>query len=1089
VRSKNILLFTLVLIGVLSFAIGGISAQPTEWNLTTAPIYLPQIEDDPDEANQTRVYSMPIFKANEQGFFSNYTNMFHWFGDMGINAIIHAGTWHDVMGYAFSPDGLNWVVDADFAENDAGDETFMYDFYVKENGYFDVVLENNGRYFWIVSLSKNHGLQYPIYARYGRLEKNGSVTWMAGVQTAYSGVTPEGWSLRAPICAEVDSEGRLYISFNAYKVIGTDQYHAYCIYNKFFNGSWGQRGYAIFDGLLDYNKNDDYLMYPYLNRLLDEAMAWSCLYRSAVGRWRLDTVIRNGSEGWIINNQKRMYASLADESDAHRKVDIVSYGNQLIGAYTRRELGQQYLKVEDYYINVGWSNETDLITTYPEMTGTYVPQLTTTTDGNAVLWIYENGGSHINYTYRFSNYTWNPTFTTMFNDSEALYLYNRFSFQDQVENFMPFWFQDNKTNGFGVPFHQLAFDYFSWNGSMLPLLFEHLNTTLYNSDGSVNDGWIFEGEVYTLESYIAGATDFYVNTSDSRHGISFHWSNATGEQWIEVDPGDQFTIGLAHSEVESIGNITRLLWRFIPDRSIIDAQNQTWGYYIYDETFDVGASGVLGFTTNIYNLGGTTYYTFTGDGGHVTGGQPFELYATNGTDGSSARAEQIYRKLQSVHFLIEIDMDNEWEVGNGEFDIDPGVGFVDIGIDYWLNGTWELGHYVRLFVQDADVGHHAGGNDQNWVDWSTSWYNYNPTVGSVQNIITEEITSNHWGYENENLSPDYWNRTSCQLWVDLWFDRTNASTTIAGQVNSMFHGMREHGSAWWFGYGVFQPMISEYGNTLFLDDLYDEGRNVTDSMKFDLMRLYIEVGKVSSVDGDDETWTVRAVENFNRKEAEDRMQGVEQPSFEPTLVLDMPVFQSNNPLIRAIDGISASIWKGALGFHKILWGALDTFFEWAGFGPGFFSLVTNFVLMIPDIFVAFIQDLGEILSATIPLFEEMFRFFAKTAPFAIEGLMWLAGSLTEYWDYFQQIMTGSGPFSNIGNIIEDMSLGAWLRAGIAMLPAYELLWICFDKSPIRRARRRVKFYTGLFTGITKFVEGMVKFLQGAFSVIMDFVPG
>jgi hypothetical protein len=284
-------------------------------------------------------------------------------------------------------------------------------------------------------------------------------------------------------------------------------------------------------------------------------------------------------------------------------------------------------------------------------------------------------------------------------------------------------------------------------------------------------------------------------------------------------------------------------------------------------------------------------------------------------------------------------------------------------------------------------------------------------------------------------------------------------------------------------------MVSDYGNALMLDDLYDEGGNVTDSMKFDLMRVFVEVVKVNDADGNDETWTIRAIENFNRKQADDRMMGIEQPAFEETLVLEMPMYQSNNPLIRAIDGISTAVWRGALGFYKILWGALDSIFEWMGFGPGFFSLITSFIMMIPDVFVAFVQDLGEILSATIPLFEEMFRFFAKTAPFAIEGLMWLAGSLTEYWDYFQQIMTGSGPFNNIGNIIQDMSLGSWLRAGIAMLPAYELLWICFDDRPARRARRRVKFYTGLFTGITKFVEGMVEFLRGAISVIMDIAPG
>jgi hypothetical protein len=624
-------------------------------------------------------------------------------------------------------------------------------------------------------------------------------------------------------------------------------------------------------------------------------------------------------------------------------------------------------------------------------------------------------------------------------------------------------------------------------GSNFSFPAEHLNTTLYHSDGAiVEDGdWIFEGEVYDLVSFVDNATSFYVNTSDSRHEILFRWDNETQEQWINVDPADQFTIGLAHSEFERTGNVTRLLWRFIPDRSIIDSVNNTWGYTIANSDMGFSLSADLGLETNIYNLGGKTYYAFTGDGGRVTGGHPFEIYATNGTEGSSARAEQIYRKLQSSHFLIEIDMDNEWDGGNGEFDIDPGVGWVDIGIDYRLNGTWELGHYVRLYVQDADVGHHNAGNDHNWVEWSVDWYNYDG-IASLQNIASDLIYSNHWGYENENLSPDYHNRTSSQLWVDLWFDRTNSSTTIAGQVNAMYHGMREHGSAWWFGYGVFQPMVSDYGNAQFLDDLYDEGRNVTDSMKFDLMRVFVEVGKVADADGDDETWTIRSIENFNRKLADDRMQGIEQPAFEETLVLDMPMFQSNNPLIRAIDGVSVAIWKGALGFQKILWGALDSFFLWAGFGEGFFSRITAFVMTLPDIFIAFMEFMPVLLIEMADIIESVFAAIVLMIPLYSISVGTLAGTLIDYWHILSQLLNGQlVPF----DIIRDIQIGDWINFGITMLPTYEILMIIFDDDPGWRAERRARFYSSLFGGMINFLKGMASFMQSIVQTIMEIIPG
>ena len=620
----------------------------------------------------------------------------------------------------------------------------------------------------------------------------------------------------------------------------------------------------------------------------------------------------------------------------------------------------------------------------------------------------------------------------------------------------------------------------------------HLNTTLTGPNGepigtSGYDNWIFEGEVYDLVSFVENATSFYVNTTDSRHDIRFNWDNETEQMWISVNPRDQFTIGLAHSEFERTGNITRLLWRFIPNRNIIDCVNESWAYYIENEDMGYEVYGDLDIETNIYNLGGLTSYAFTGDGGRTVGGQPFEIYATNGSDGSSARAEQIYRKLQSIHFLIEIDMDNEWEDGPGAFDIDPGVGFVDIGIDYRLNATWVEGFSVRLYVESANVGHHNAGDDHNWIEWAVDWHNYDPGSGLQQNFRSGLIYSNHWGYDNENLSPDYHNRTSSQIWVDLWFDRTNASTTVAGQVNALFHGMREHGSSWWFGYGEFQPMISDYGNALMLDDLYDEGGNVTDSMKFDLMRVFVEVGKVANpADGDDETWTIRAIENFNRKQADDRMQGVEQPAFEETLVLDMPMFQSMNPLIRAIDGISIAIWKGALGFQKILWGAMDSFFSWAGFGEGFFSSITAFLMMIPQVFTTIMQNMGMAITHLVTMIDNTFTMVITMLPEFVLGLTWLTNSILDYWRILNDLLGGGlMPF----NIIQELGMGLWIRFGFAMLPFFEIMGVLFSNTPGQRVKERVGFYSGLFNGAINFINRMITFMQNAIQTIMEILPG
>jgi hypothetical protein len=281
-------------------------------------------------------------------------------------------------------------------------------------------------------------------------------------------------------------------------------------------------------------------------------------------------------------------------------------------------------------------------------------------------------------------------------------------------------------------------------------------------------------------------------------------------------------------------------------------------------------------------------------------------------------------------------------------------------------------------------------------------------------------------------------------------------------------------------------MVSDYGNALMLDDLYDEGGNVTDSMKYDLMRVFVEVGKVADADGDDETWLIRAVENQNRKLADDRMQGIEQPAFEETLVLDMPMFQSMNPLIRAIDGISIAIWKGALGFQKILWSAMDSFFLWAGFGEGFFSQITTFVGMLPVMFTTLLQNMGVAMTYMVTMIDDTLTMVITMLPEFVLGLGWLTDSIIDYWTTLTQLFSGGlMPF----DIIREMGMGTWIRFMIAMLPAYEIFGVLYADKPHMQLNNRIVFYSKLFNGAINFIKGFASFLQNAISTIMDILPG
>jgi hypothetical protein len=1038
-------------------------------------------------------------------FYSNYSRRFYAFFEHDL--LVGGFTTF----YVHSIDGITWSDPIRLFEPDVGQ------MYTQSTGKIDFYLEPNGRYVHIAVIYTPGSPNQMEYAK-RELFMNGSLGYLGqALSTPISvwNTVPAGtMEVNKEVDIYLDNESYAYISFTMLDAGGFEWggiiWSDYPIPD---NGSWGVGDYTYLQWQDEFGNLWDDDWKTTVTGTWDEAtekgvgrgVHWMQTHENSLAS-NLEVSASafnyfNGS-GWI-NHDGSGDSSMWDHEGgdwADNTHDIAFIGNITI-IVKQEEFGNSNISL-GYSSRVGggdWSNGVRRISDrVPGDAGnvTYAPHIGIDENRNIVIVWNQHHPDNDTVWYRHGVVEYDGTIT--WTSNQTLW--------QQWEN-VGAWDYQLVGSGMAEPLPEgvplslifadnnldiLYHDYiFPLEGEELSLPAYHLNSTLKDANGNIIgedgvDNWIFEKEVYTLESYVENVTSFFINTTDSRHEILFMFDNSTSEMSIQVDPGDQFTIGLVHTEVERFGNVSRLLWRFVPDRSIIDSLNNTWGYNATNSDMSFSASGSLGIQTHFYNLGGFTDYTFTGDGGRIAGGHPFEIFATNGTDGSSARAEQIYRKLQGSHFLIEIDMDNEWE-GGDHFDIDPGVGFVDIGIDYRLNASWVPGFYVRLYVQDADVGHHAGANDHNWVEWSVDWYNYDPGTGTQQNFRSGLIYSNHWGYDNENLTPDYHNRTSSQLWVDLWFDRTNASTTVAGQVNAQYHGMREHGSAWWFGYGAFQPMISDYGNALMLDDLYDEGGNVTDSMKFDLMRLYVEVGKVANpADGDDETWTIRAIENFNRKQAEDRMQGIEQPAFEETLVLDMPMYQSNNPLIRAIDGISTAIWAGALGFQKIVWAALDSFFEWAGFGAGFFSQITAFVMMIPDLFVELMDSMGLAITHLINMIDAMFGMVLSILPEFVMGLTWLSGSIIDYIDTFVSLINGGLlDFS----LIEDLQLGDWVRAGFAMLPTWEAIIIMESSDPAKKAKERIDFYGGLFNGALRFIRGFIVFMQQAISTIMDILPG
>jgi len=92
-----------------------------------------------------------------------------------------------------------------------------------------------------------------------------------------------------------------------------------------------------------------------------------------------------------------------------------------------------------------------------------------------------------------------------------------------------------------------------------------------------------------------------------------------------------------------------------------------------------------------------------------------------------------------------------------------------------------------------------------------------------------------------------------------------------------------------------------------------------------------------------------------------------------------------------------------------------------------------------------------------------------------------------YWTQFTNIFSGGGIFPI--DIIQDIQLGDWIRAGFAMLPAWEMFSIIFADDPGKKLKERVEFYSLIFNGLINFVKGAINFMQSFIQTIMEIIPG
>lgn len=565
-----------------------------------------------------------------------------------------------------------------------------------------------------------------------------------------------------------------------------------------------------------------------------------------------------------------------------------------------------------------------------------------------------------------------------------------------------------------------------------PLL---MNTTINN--------WLFKGEVYELKATVQNTNEAEFNLTDGYHTMIFYYNNLTTPithkvYTLDADGtlvNEDVIGGVSTSHVSGASNTTSLTWKFVLGINVIDILNTTITYNLVSwnmtTLLSVSITGVTNSTVNIYNLGGKAEYQFSGDGEHIIGGHPFELSATNSSlvsGGSYAESWLIYRRLQYVHLLAELDMDNE--VTDVEhFEPLVNIGYAEYGIDYKLegeeSGDWIEGWKCRIYAQEINVGTYGVQNDMAYVKMYVFWYNRGDFVTG------NEFYSFHQGYD---ITPHFpTERRSFNFWVDLWFDKTNSSTVFGGRVNAKTYGYYEDGSAWWFT-SEFRPMIGNVTKSMILGNIKDADGNIIQSKRISLVRVVSKVAKTASgYDGlgDDNTYTLLPYETLEYNLATDRMEGINTPPMIDTGYIDLGGYGIWGFLINATNDLG----NGFLNLTKLFLSAADTVLSWFGLPFGTFSNIITFLSILPTMLINFLNILYEMLTNVVTVIISGSSLFIMNIVGWVSVMLSTINLISNFITIFIDLFTGG--YGTGVDIWTTYEIATWLSLIMLLLP---LMW-------------------------------------------------
>ena len=173
--------------------------------------------------------------------------------------------------------------------------------------------------------------------------------------------------------------------------MGGNDYFAYIQKSSTNDGTWNSEGVQFFQ-MAPYVKT--YQAYVHkVCRLKNGRMSWTIMGEDINGRWFVDTNHYSGSS-WLSPNRRLLWDTLVTPIDAYKRVDITSYEDITVAAYSWRNNGNMRLSSKVLNYNDGWENTTTLL----DMTGTsyaLTPSITVDENGTIYVFVFQDDNNYI----------------------------------------------------------------------------------------------------------------------------------------------------------------------------------------------------------------------------------------------------------------------------------------------------------------------------------------------------------------------------------------------------------------------------------------------------------------------------------------------------------------------------------------------------------------------------------------------------------------------------------------------------------------------------------------------------------------------